>query len=111
MRLRYCDYVLDQLAGWWPVAAKAMFGGYGLYREGLMFAIIVGDTLYFKVDERTQPAYEKAGSEPFSYTAKGRLVRLSYWQVPVEILEDVEQLSVWSDEAYKVAQSVRRRKR
>ena len=111
MRQRYCEYVLDKLLLWGPVVARAMFGGYGLYREGLMFAIIVSDTLYFKVDDLTRVFYEKAGSEPFSYTARGRLVRLSYWQVPAEVLENGEKLFVWSDQAYKVAQLARKKKR
>ena len=58
MTREYCAYVIDLLAPWGVVTARAMFGGYGLYHQGLIFAIIVEDVLYFKVTERNHAAYE-----------------------------------------------------
>jgi DNA transformation protein len=37
---------------------KSMFGGFGVYRAGQIFAIVVEDLLYFKVDDTTRPDYE-----------------------------------------------------
>ena len=99
----YADYVVDLLSPWARVTAKAMFGGFGLYRQGQIFAIIVNDTLYFKVGDSNRPDYETASSSPFTYEAKGKKIVMSYWQVPEEILEDSESLGVWAEKAFKAA--------
>lgn len=100
----YADYIIDLLSSWARVTAKAMFGGFGLYRQGQIFAIIVDDTLYFKVGDANRPDYEAAGSEPFTYEAKGkRKIAMSYWRVPEDVLEDAESLGAWAEKAYRVA--------
>ena len=99
----YVDFVLDALADWHTVTGRRMFGGYGLFRQGVMFALIIDETLYFKVDGSTRPAFEQAGSTTFVYYAKGKLVALSYWQVPPDLFEDSEQLGQWAQKAWQVA--------
>ena len=99
----YVDFVLDALADWHTVTGRRMFGGYGLFRQGVMFALIIDETLYFKVDGSTRPAFEQAGSTPFVYHAKGKPVALSYWQVPPDLFEDSEQLGQWAQKAWQVA--------
>ncbi len=88
----FADFVLDQLGGAKSLRAKRMFGGFGIYDGGLFFAIIVNDNLYFKVDEHSRSDFISAGSEPFSYTkaTSGRTVVMSYWRVPVHVLENPE---------------------
>lgn len=58
-RNEFVDYVVELMAGWATVSARKMFGGYGLYREGLMFALIVRDQLYFKTDAGNEPQFER----------------------------------------------------
>lgn len=99
----YVDFVLDALADWHTVTGRRMFGGYGLFRQGVMFALIIDETPYFKVDDSTRPAFEQAGSTPFVYHAKGKPVSLSYWQVPPDLFEDSEQLGQWAQKAWQVA--------
>lgn len=104
MSREYSHYIIDLLSPWAHVTAKAMFGGFGLYRGGQIFAIIIDDTLYFKVGDSNRADYEAAGSEPFTYEAKGRKkASMSYWRVPEEILEDAESLGVWAEKAFRVA--------
>ncbi|MEL7503827.1 MAG: TfoX/Sxy family protein [Cyanobacteria bacterium J06554_6] len=80
---------LNQVA---PVTARSMFGGYGLYTEGVMFALIADTTLYFKVDNENQPDYEASCMAPFTYQGKGKHIRMSYWQLPEKVMTDPEQL-------------------
>lgn len=94
------DFVLDQLRNVTPVTSKAMFGGVGIYSGGTFFALIAGDILYFKVDEITRPAYEAAGSKPFNPFGKGTM---GYYELPVDVLEDEEELRKWVKEAVAVA--------
>lgn len=98
----YRDYVLDLLASFGDLTAKAMFGGHSLYKNGVIFAIIAEDMLYFKVDDSNRADFEAKGSEPFTYEAKGKRVSMSYWQVPLDVLEDGAELVQWAEKAYQV---------
>lgn len=99
---------LNQVA---PVTARAMFGGHGLYAEGVMFALIAGETLYFKVDDQNREAYLAAGSEPFTYDRNGKFVQMSYYRLPDAVFEEVEQLAVWVEAAQAAARRGKSRKR
>lgn len=110
MSREYCDHLIDLLSPWSAVTAKAMFGGYGMYRQGQIFGIVVEDTLYFKVDDSNRADYEAAGAEPFTYEAKGKRVAMSYWQVPVDTLDDPDILTAWAEKAYQVALSSKSKK-
>lgn len=91
------DFVLDQLADLPGVTARAMFGGYGLYRRAVFFGIIHQDRLYFKVTETTAPRYKEQGMKPFRPNPKQTLKSL--YEVPIDILEDAETLAQWATDA------------
>ena len=95
----FVSYVLrDAMQGVSGVTERAMFGGYGLYKDGVVFGIIADDELYFKVDEKNLLQYKERGSQPFTYKGKNRkMIAMSYWEVPAEILEDREALVEWVD--------------
>jgi len=110
------DYVLEQLASAGKVSPRQMFGGVGLYLDGLFFALIDDDTLYFKTDDANRPRFEQAGSRPFCpYPDRPGHV-MAYWAVPAEVLEDTEQLREWTRASLAAAlaarskRSVRRRR-
>lgn len=98
---KYIEEILDQFG---PIKTKPMFGGYGVYKSDLIFAIIVDNELYFKADPNTAEYFKSEGSRPFSYDSKkGKTVSMSYFLVLPEILEDEELLQKWFDMAYKSA--------
>ena len=66
----FVAYVLEVMAPWAPVSARRMFGGYGLYREAQMFAIVMDDTLYLKTDTASRDRFIAAGSSAFVYEGK-----------------------------------------
>ncbi len=88
------DYVIgDLLGGIEGIASRSMFGGWGIYKGGLFFAIIINGELYFKVDDANRADYEQLGSHPFVYTqGKSKSTTMSYWLLPVEVQEDREML-------------------
>jgi DNA transformation protein len=96
------DFVLDQLARIPQLRAKAMFGGVGLYSADAFFGIVAADELFFKVDDSNRSAYEAAGSEPFR-PVMARPVSMSYWRVPIEVLEDPGELASWALAAIRAA--------
>jgi len=99
------DFVLDQLAGLRELRAQRMFGGIGLYSGERFFGIVAADELFFKVDDGNRGAYEAAGSEPFRPVA-ARPVSMSYWRVPIEVLEDPAELRAWAENAIAAAARV-----
>jgi DNA transformation protein len=96
------DFVLDQLARIPQLRSKRMFGGVGLYSADCFFGIVAADELFFKVDDSNRSAYEAAGSEPFRPVADGR-VSMSYFRVPIEVLEDPGELATWALAAIRAA--------
>jgi DNA transformation protein and related proteins len=97
------DYVLDQLANLRGVTCRAMFGGYGLYQHGIFFGIIHKGRLYFKVASKTVGRYKEQGMKPFRPNAKQTLK--SFYEVPVDIIEDSEYLAEWATLSTRVTKA------
>ena len=91
------DFVLDQLRHVTQLLCKAMFGGYGLYQGETFFGIIHKGRLYLKTSGATQPAYVARGMQPFR--PNGKQLLKQYYEVPVDILEDAEQVTDWALQA------------
>lgn len=94
------NFVLDQLADLRGVTCRAMFSGYGLYHGARFFGIIHEDRLYFKVTPTTLPGYREHGMKPFRPNLKQRLK--SYYEVPIQVVEDSEQLAAWANQASQI---------
>lgn len=87
------DYIVEDVLGELEgIAAKGMFGGWGVYHNGIIFGLILGDELYFKVDDTNRALYEALDSHPFTYEKQGKTFTLSYWSVPEQVMEDKERL-------------------
>jgi len=104
------DFVLEQLGPAGRVTPRAMFGGVGLYLDGLFFALIDDDTLYFRTDDSNRARFEQAGSRPFCPFPDRPDQAMAYWQVPAEVLEDADELAAWAREALAVALAKRTRR-
>ena len=95
------DFVLDQLRDLGRVDCRVMFGGYGLYQNGAFFGIIYKGRLYFKTNATTAQSYIEKGMKPFRPNAKMTLK--TYYEVPVDIIEDSDRLTQWAGKAIKVS--------
>jgi DNA transformation protein and related proteins len=104
----YREFVLEQLGRVTPVTGKSMFGGVGIYAQGLFFGLIAEDRLYFKVDDATRPDFERRGMEPFR--PFGEDSAMGYYEVPADVTEDVAQLETWMKRAIDVAAAAKRAK-
>lgn len=83
------------------VSARRMFGGVGVYANGLFFALIADDVLYLKGDEALKPEFEAAGSEAFAPFEDGKT--MAYWTAPAEALDDQDLLLDWARKSLAVA--------
>lgn len=100
----YLDFVLEKLSPIGDIKSRAMFGGYGIFYEGLMFALISEDILYFKVSESNRHIYEIARSKPFPHG-------ISYWEVPSDVLEDNTRLHELANISIQIAEEAARKKK
>src|SRR5262245_30474097 len=105
----YRTFVLEQLGRVRPVTHRRMFGGVGLYSAGLFFALIDDDRLYFKVDDTNRGEFEARQMEPFRPTPDE--TSMNYYEVPGDVLDDIEQLGVWMVRSISVAERKRASKR
>ena len=100
----YLNFVVEKLSPIGDIKSRAMFGGYGIFHEGLMFALISEDTLYFKVNESNRDMYKRVESKPFPHG-------ISYWEVPADVLEENAKLHEWANISIKIAQVAAKKKR
>ena len=89
----FTDYALELLAGLGRVEARRMFGGAGLYRDGVMFAILDDDAVFFRVDDALQAEMEARGSAPWVYSMKrdGTVREMGYWRMPETAADDPDE--------------------
>jgi len=104
------DFVLDQLAGWGEVSVRKMFGGAGLYCDGVMFGLIADDVAYLKVDDSNRDDFVEAGSSAFNpFPEKTKTYSMSYYEIPADVLEDRQLLSHWAERALVVARKKKKK--
>ncbi|MBE9111005.1 TfoX/Sxy family protein [Nodosilinea sp. LEGE 07298] len=105
------DAVVNHLNQVAPVTARAIFGGYGLYCEGTMFALIAHESLYFKVDVTNHGRFTEAGMGPFTYDRNGKPTIMSYYQLPAAVYDDLERLQEWIEVSVAIARRAKRKQR
>jgi DNA transformation protein len=95
--------VINALSLFGDITTRRMFGCYGIYKDGVIIAIMEEEELYFKSTPTTESFYQSFGSHPFVYESNDRLVKMSYWSVAQTVLEDQSLLKKWVDMAYQSA--------
>jgi DNA transformation protein len=100
----FVSYVRDLLAPLGHLSDGKFFGGHAIKHKGDQFAMVMGNTLYFRVSAGTRPEYEKRGFRPFAYSTKKGVVQVKkYYAVPEELLENQEHLLTWAKQAINAA--------
>jgi DNA transformation protein len=103
---KYLQLVIVQLSDFGEVETKRMFGGVGLFKDGLMFGKIGGDTFRLKVDEHNQKDFEHKGMKP--YFSKNKKKGMPYWEVPVDVFEDKQELTKWATKSFNAAKRAKK---
>jgi DNA transformation protein len=85
------------------VTIKRMFGGLGVFKGGLMFALVADDVLYFKADEMTAPKFAAEGFGQWLYEGRGKSVAMPYWQAPERLYDEPDDFAEWARAAFDVA--------
>ena len=103
------EFIRDLFAQFGPVTVRRMFSGAGIFRDGMMFGLIVRDVVYLKADEINAADFEREGCPPFTYTrgkASGRPSQhaLPYWRLPERLYDDPDELADWARRAFAAAE-------
>ncbi len=86
-----------------PVTIRRMFGGKGIYFEGVILAVEVDGEILLKGDAETAPALEEAGSRQWTYDGKGKPVKMPYWSLPDSAFDDPDEMARWVRMAHGAA--------
>ncbi|HJZ32526.1 MAG TPA: TfoX/Sxy family protein [Hyphomicrobiaceae bacterium] len=109
---QFIAFVTDQMAPLGSIVSRRMFSGAGLYCDGVIFALILGDALYLRVDDGNRGAYVAEGLSPFSYQSRGRTVEIgAYWRVPERLFDDGDEMVDWAHAALAAGRRAAARKR
>jgi DNA transformation protein len=99
----FIEYVMELFGPFGTVGARRMFGGHGVYLDGLVFALVSEDTLYLKADEMNRVEFEQAGCDIFEYARNGRRAALNFFRAPEDAMESPELMLPWARTAYAAA--------
>ena len=101
----FLDHLRELMrAGARSVSVRAMFGGHGVYADGLFVAIVDDDVLYLRADDRNRAAFSALGLPPFAYTTKdGARHEMSYHRAPDDALESADAMAQWTQSALGAA--------
>jgi len=93
----FLDHLRELMrAGGRTVATRGMFGGHGVYVDGLFVAIVNDDVLYLRADDRNRAEFSALGLPPFEYTTKnGARHEMSYRRAPDDALESAHAMAPW----------------
>ena len=104
----YIQFIKEQLSDFGEVEMKKMFGGIGIFKEGIMFGMIGYGAFRLKVDKSNEANYVNKGMKPFKPDPKKK--GMPYWEVPIEVLEDRTLLKDWATLSYEIARKKSKRK-
>jgi DNA transformation protein len=96
-------HIAELFAAFGPVAVRRMFGGAGIFADGLMIGLVSDGVVYLKADEHSIPAFAREGMGPFTYGKGGKRVVMSYWRMPAQLYDDPDELARWAAEALSAA--------
>ena len=99
----FTDHLHEVFSAFGPIETRRMFGGHGVWHQGLMIGLVAGNTLYLKVDDKTRGRFEALRLSAFEYTRRGKTVALSYHRAPEEMLESPAEAVAWARLAYAAA--------
>lgn len=100
---RFAAFVIEQLAPMGTITSRYMFGGWCLYCDGTVFAILADGALFLKGDSVNIPKFEARGLKPFRPFADRPDV-MKYFQAPAEIFEDSDAMREWCGGAIAAGQ-------
>lgn len=105
----FVDYLREVFAPLGVTSPRKMFGGYGLFYDGVMIALVADDSLYLKIDSQTEADFIAQDLPPFEYEKNGKTFAMSYRLAPESIYDDPDEALAWGRLAYEAALRAKKR--
>lgn len=105
----YLEFVLEQLTSSpRAIHPKRMFGGVGIYADERFVALIDDDRLYLKAGDGNRADFERENALAFRPYGEGGY-SMSYYEVPLRVLEDRDELAGWIERSWEAAGTAKKR--
>src|SRR5665213_3014289 len=101
----------DLFAAFGPVQLRRLFGGEGVYADGLIIGLVVDERLYLKTDEASRAAFTAEGCKPFYFRKSGKRIASSYFAIPERLYDAPEELADWARQARTVSRAISKKKK
>ena len=99
----FADHLKDVFRLFGPIEVRRMFGGYGIYRDGIMFGLVSDDALYLKADAENAAHFRKHGLSQFEYRRKGKITKMAYYRAPDAAMDDCAEAARWAHRSFEAA--------
>ena len=98
------DFIQELFAAFGPVSVRRLFGGAGIYADGVLIGAVFRDEVYLKADAETAPRFDAEGCGTFEYATKtGTRAIASFRKLPERLYDDADELADWARQALGVA--------
>lgn len=97
------DHLTELFAPLRGVTFRRMFSGYGIFKDGVMFALISRDLLYFRTDDAAAVQHAAEGAPQWAPRMRGAAKPMPYWQVPERLFDEPGEFAEWARRAFAVA--------
>ncbi|HVZ14440.1 MAG TPA: TfoX/Sxy family protein [Bauldia sp.] len=105
------DHLAELFAPLGGVTFKRMFSGYGIMKDGMMFALISRDELYLKVDDDFATRFRAEGSRQWRPRMRGKTMAMPYWQLPERLFDEPDEFAEWARTAFEVTRRLKAAKK
>ena len=100
---------LELFARMGNLSSRKMFGGAGIYLDGLMFVLIADGDIYLKADATNLGRFIQASCPPYVYHGKdGKVMEMSYRRMPDDALDDAHEALVWGRLGFEAARRAKK---
>ena len=90
------ENVLELLGPFGDVRYKSMFGGFGIFLDDSLFALITkNDELFLKTDGQNRPAFEALGLRSYG--------TMPYYAAPADALKEWSDIKPWAEGAVQAS--------
>ena len=98
----FLQYALDLFNPLGRLTSKTLFGGNAILKNNITFAMVFDGSIYLKTNKDTVKKYLDLDSKPLSYKKNNKTINLRYYEIPIEVIDDEDQLMQWAIEAYEI---------
>ena len=98
----FLQYALDLFNPLGRLTSKTLFGGNAILKNNITFAMVFDGSIYLKTNKNTVKKYLDLDSKPLSYKKNNKTISLRYYEIPIEVLDDEDQLIKWAIEASEI---------